>query len=121
MNSNVKPEQAAAFADYLQMQTDGSIGLLDGSQALELAKAVSNDPVVHGVVVGSAYAARSAMEIDDVIREAQANEARMRFARRSAMYAHSNVSDDEAGRIELDAQLGDPSLLAKLKERFYFE
>lgn len=121
MSKTVNSEQVSAFTDFIGLHTAGRLGSLDEDQAFGLARAVSDDPVVVSEALGTFYADRTGDEIGADLDDSRNAVARMRSGRRNAMYRHAGLTDEEAGRIEFDAANGDPSALAKLKERFFFD
>lgn len=113
-------ERNNAYASFLAMAADGTLGSLDEMDASALASSVSDEPTLQEAVLGSFYGSKMRSEIEGEAMERDMLWKRMKSDRRTAMFRASGIGPDEAGRIAFDEMAGDPSAMLKVKERFFF-
>lgn len=117
---NGQDERRDAYAGFLAMAADGTLGSLDEAEASALASSISDEPILQEAVLDRFYGSKMGTEIEDEARERDMTWRRMKSDRRTAMFRAAGVGASEAGRIAFDEMAGDPSAMLKVKERFFF-
>lgn len=141
---NAKLEEAEILAKagvgaFMAAEHDGTTAQLDPDDVHQMADAMASVPYVTAEALGNSpmlgflqspvglrdnilstyYDRVFAQDFENAEVEREDFFQRSEDIRREAVYANSRLSPDEIGRLEWDAENGDPSALIRMNEQFY--
>lgn len=109
-----------AAAMFAGAAASGGLAGLDDARTFALAAEASDDPYVQSAMLATAFADRTVAAADALDAADGERRAASLERRRSAVAAASSLTREEASRLLLDRDLGDPSGWLRAKERFYY-
>ena len=110
----------AAYASFITLAADNSLGKLDEGVAAEMIRDMTDDPAEQEAAIATFYGDKLIGELVEYRDASYAQMALLKTERRDAMFRNGNVDGDTAARVMFDEMSGDPSPMLKLKEQFFF-